>query len=111
MARLKTLRPRLSETKGRVKTINSDSWRATKTTAAQRGYGYRWQQARERFLNAHPLCCYCERQGLVTAATVVDHIVAHQGDQELFWDQTNWQPLCKTCHDSVKKAEEAGRKA
>lgn len=111
MARLKTLRPRLSETKGRVKTINSDSWRATKTTAAQRGYGYRWQQARERFLHAHPLCCYCERQGWVTAATVVDHIVAHQGDQELFWDQANWQPLCKPCHDSVKKAEEAGRKA
>ncbi|CQR75082.1 hypothetical protein SpAn4DRAFT_4446 [Sporomusa ovata] len=29
----------------------------------------------------------------------MDHIKAHRGDQVLFWDQSNWQPLCKKCHD------------
>ena len=81
------------------------SWRDGKTTA-QRGYGYRWQQARERYLFEHPLCVYCDRQGRTTEAKVVDHIKPHNGDQTLFWDQTNWQSLCKLCHDSIKQREE-----
>lgn len=23
----------------------------------------------------------------------------HRGDQKLFWDESNWQALCKPCHD------------
>jgi 5-methylcytosine-specific restriction endonuclease McrA len=42
----------------------------------------------------------------VTEAKVVDHIVPHEGDEALFWDQANWQPLCKTCHDTTKAQEE-----
>jgi hypothetical protein len=41
----------------------------------------------------------CEAEGKLTPATVVDHIVPHRGDRRLFWDKTNWQPLCKRCHD------------
>lgn len=65
-----------------------------------RGYDYRWQQARERFLMRSPLCAACEREGRVTAATEVDHVTPHRGDQALFWDETNWQPLCKPHHSS-----------
>ena len=36
---------------------------------------------------------------VVIRATVVDHIKPHRGDQKLFWDQNNWQPLCKEHHD------------
>lgn len=105
--RLQTIKPRLAEAKGRdLKQVNPDSWRAGKTTA-ERGYGGRWQKARETFLQHHPLCVYCEREGRITAANVVDHKVPHRGDQALFWDQANWQPLCRSCHDSAKKAEEA----
>lgn len=86
------------------------SWRAGKTTN-ERGYTYRWQQARERFLSLHPLCVYCEREGRLTAASVVDHIQPHKGDERRFWDRRNWQPLCKRCHDSTKRAEEAGKHA
>ncbi|MEG0049160.1 MAG: HNH endonuclease signature motif containing protein [Clostridia bacterium] len=39
------------------------------------------------------------RNGRLTFATVVDHIVPHRGDGELFWHKENWQPLCKDCHD------------
>lgn len=83
----------------------TDSWRAGKTTS-ERGYGWRWQQARLPYLQKNPLCAYCARLGYHTAATIVDHIIPHHGDPVLFWDQDNWQPLCKPCHDSIKKAEE-----
>lgn len=108
MGRLKTLGSRVQTQADRLTAINTNSWRATKETSAQRGYGYKWQKAREGWLHSHPLCIYCERTGRVTAGSVVDHIVAHRGDMALFWDRTNWLTLCKPCHDSVKQAEEAG---
>lgn len=60
------------------------------------------------FLAANPLCRYCQRLGRVTAATVVDHIQPHKGDQALFWRRSNWQALCQPCHDRIKALEEAG---
>lgn len=86
--------------------MQPDSWRTDKQTSAQRGYGYKWQQAREGFLRRHPLCVYCELDGRVTAADTLDHIVPHRGDMVKFWDHDNWQSLCSTCHSSVKAKEE-----
>ena len=68
-------------------------------SAAERGYDAKWRRARKRFLQHHPLCEKCLSQGTLTPATVVDHIVPHRGDRALFWDENNWQPLCKNCHD------------
>lgn len=67
--------------------------------SSQRGYGYKWQVARKRHLVEHPLCVECESNGIVKAADVVDHIIPHKGDQQLFWDESNWQSLCSTCHN------------
>lgn len=75
-------------------------------TSAQRGYGYRWQKVSKLFLSRNPLCIYCQRGGHVVASTVVDHIIPHRGDQTLFWDESNWQALCITCHNSRKQSEE-----
>lgn len=103
--KLKRLKPRLQTVdQRRVETI-SDSWRQNKSST-QRGYGYKWQKARERFLKKNPLCVYCQRDDRVTAANVVDHIVPHRGDQKLFWRESNWQALCSSCHSSVKQREE-----
>ena len=74
-----------------------------KKSSAERGYGYKWQQAREGFLKKNPLCEDHKARGQVVAATVVDHIAPHRGDMKLFWDRANWQSLCKTCHDSHKQ--------
>lgn len=82
--------------------------RAKGEGSTARGYGYKWQQARERFLSANPLCCYCQREGRVTAASVVDHIEPHRGSESLFWNESNWQSLCVTCHSSTKQKEEKG---
>ena len=73
---------------------------ASRGTAAERGYGSRWQKARLSFLAEHPLCAECDKQGQVTEATVVDHIVPHRGDLTLFWDMSNWQALCARCHNA-----------
>ncbi|WP_286929224.1 HNH endonuclease [Pseudomonas sp. UBA7721] len=107
MARLKTLGFRIQEgTDSRVKMVTPGSWRSG-MTSSQRGYNYKWQKARERYLEENPLCAYCAKTGRTTAASVVDHVVPHRGDRDLFWNRDNWQPLCKTCHDTVKQAEEA----
>lgn len=66
----------------------------------------RWKRERAAFLRAHPLCRMCEAQGRATLATVADHIEPHKGDRELFWDQTNWQGLCKVDHDAAKAEQE-----
>ncbi len=71
-------------------------------------YDYRWQKASKAFLRTNPLCVFCERRGRVTAATVVDHKIPHRGDERLFWDRGNWQPLCKPDHDGEKQAMEKG---
>lgn len=73
----------------------------------QHMYGARWKKARKVFLAEHPLCAECERQGKIVPATVVDHIVPHKGDYDLFWDQDNWQPMCGPCN-SRKAAREEG---
>jgi len=68
-------------------------------TAAQRGYDSKWQRARLEFLRVNPLCGYCLSAGHVVAANVVDHITPHKGDNRLMWSRSNWQALCKPCHD------------
>lgn len=96
----------------RDRSLSASSWRADKRTAAQRGYDSRWRRARDAFLSRaeNVLCRMCQEDGRITKAAVVDHIKPHRGDAALFWDEGNWQPLCRRCHDSRKQAEERGRK-
>lgn len=105
--KLKTLKSTLRTVGPGVRTLG-ESWRTSGMTSAQRGYGYRWQKARERFLFGNPICVMCEKAGRVEEATVVDHKIPHRGDQELFWNEDNWQSLCKPCHDGQKAREERG---
>ena len=78
-----------------------------KGSSSERGYNSAWRRARSAFLRDHPLCAECEREGRLTPATCVDHIKPHRGDKDLFWDETNWQALCQSCH-SRKTAKEDG---
>lgn len=103
--KLKRLTSRLQTVEQKRVEVVSDSWREGKSST-QRGYGYKWQKARERFLEKNLLCVYCQRDGRVTAANVVDHVTAHRGDMKLFWQESNWQALCSSCHSSVKQREE-----
>ncbi len=59
-------------------------------------YDSKWRQFRFRFLKKNPICFCCPEK-----ATVVDHIEAHKGDDELFKKVDNFMPLCKQCHDFI----------
>ena len=106
MPKINTLPPRVPVAQQRVPTIQPGSWRAGRTSSTARGYGYRWQRAREAFLAEHPLCVMCQAEGRVEPATVVDHVVPHRGDERLFWDRGNWQSLCARCHSGAKQRME-----
>ena len=76
----------------------------------ERGYTTAWGKARAAYLRQNPLCAICLAADILTPATVVDHKIDHKGNQELFWDLSNWQSLCKHCHD-LKTAAGANRSA
>lgn len=82
---------------------------AKRGSAHARGYDSKWRQARVGYLRKHPLCVHCQQEQppRLVPATVVDHVVPHKGDKALFWDSSNWQPLCKRHHD-IKTATEDG---
>lgn len=107
MARLKTLGNRVKPAPSRLLSTTTHEIGA-RQSSTQRGYGYRWQQARARYLSKHPLCAHCQAVGKVTIATDLDHIEPHKGNMETFWDSTNWQGLCKHHHSSKTAAEDGG---
>ena len=79
------LPPRI--TQGRRLHDNGEFYRST-----------RWRRRRLPKLDADPLCEECKRRGLVTPATVVDHIVPiNEGGAAM--DMDNLQSLCDKCHN------------
>jgi 5-methylcytosine-specific restriction protein A len=67
----------------------------------------RWQRLRAQVLRAQPLCVMCRESGILTPATVCDHIEPHKGDEHKFWNGP-FAGLCAPCHNSTKARIEAG---
>jgi len=67
----------------------------------------RWRKLRAMQLKKHPICALCDKSGIVSRATVVDHITPHKGNYDIMWDTDNLQSLCATCHSGTKAVEEA----
>lgn len=83
----------------RVQQVEQDGRRGT---AAQRGYGGRWQRLRAMYLGAHPLCAECRRRGRVTMATDVHHLVRRRdGGPD---SEENLEALCHECHSRITAA-------
>jgi len=83
--------------------------RSERATGYRRWYSLaRWKRLRRRKLQEHPLCLYCLRENMITAAVALDHIVPHGGDPVLFWDESNLAQLCTYHHDLTKRREEMG---
>lgn len=68
-------------------------------------YQKRWATIRLGQLSRQPLCERCKTYEIITAAKHVDHVIPHKGDAKLFFDATNLQSLCVSCH-SFKTTEE-----
>lgn len=85
--------------RGKCEACSKQPWSRSKASqAAQELYGHRWAKVSERYRQEHPLCAECDRQGRTTPSQCTDHIVPHRGDEDLFWEETNFQALCDRCH-------------
>lgn len=83
---------------GRCEDHQPEPWLSSKgKTPAQRGYGFDWVKIRAKALlrDGH-LCQQCIKDGVITLATDVDHIIskAKGGTNRM----ENLQSLCKQCH-------------
>ena len=58
----------------------------------------RWRDQRLIYLMDNPLCVVCAKDGRITPANTIDHIIDHKGCYDLFWDVSNWQSTCASCH-------------
>jgi 5-methylcytosine-specific restriction protein A len=82
------------------------SWRMQQIDAGRQSrkivYNARWRAESAAFLRANPLCmCELCKAGELrtTRAVLVDHIVPHDNEYDLFWNPENWQSMSKACHD------------
>ena len=73
-----------------------------RANAARRGYDHQWRKASKAFLALNPYCAI-RGEGCTILATLVDHVIPHRGDMELFWRDGNWQGLCDHCHNVHKQ--------
>lgn len=68
----------------------------------------RWERLRALQLTNAPVCAYCERMGVTTLATEVDHITPVRQAPSKAFELSNLQSLCKACHAGAKQREERG---
>jgi len=72
----------------------------------RRGYTLAWNKYSKTYRRNNPWCVKCLPK--LTAAQCVDHIKPISGkDDPLFWEESNHQSLCWSCH-SIKTATEDG---
>lgn len=99
--------------------MGSDGVKAIKTVYCsnaagkkRRAYFYgttAWRKFRAIYISKHPLCEHCLKDGKLTAATLVDHVIEiMDGGARL--SESNVQSLCDACHNrktALKKKERA----
>ena len=66
-----------------------------------------WRRLRLAFLQENPLCSHCQKKGIITPATEIDHIQSvnphdpyntQSGKYGEPLNRANLQALCKSCH-------------
>jgi predicted CXXCH cytochrome family protein len=62
----------------------------------------RWRKLAKMHLAREPLCRLCLKRGIVTLASVVDHVTPHKGDLNAFLTAPV-QALCVRCHNTTKQ--------
>ncbi len=77
-------------------------------SASRRGYDATWRALRLAHLQENPTCVECEKHDRTVAATVVDHIRAHRGDDALRLDPENLQSLCQSHHSAKTCRQDRG---
>ena len=78
---------------------------AAKGNTTQRGYGHSWRKLRDHILHRDSFTCKeCERNGRLTQAYAVDHIIPKaQGGTD---SEQNLEAICYKCH-KIKTQKES----
>lgn len=67
--------------------------------AVRRRYGRAWKRIRDRHISLFPLCEECKKQGKLTPAEEVHHIIPlSRGGTHA---ANNLMSLCKSCHSEI----------
>ena len=66
--------------------------------SAEPYHTYRWAKLSRAFRAEHPLCEECRKNGIIKAATCVDHIEPWPICGDRFYDRSNLQALCDECN-------------
>ncbi|WNF36838.1 HNH endonuclease signature motif containing protein [Bacillaceae bacterium IKA-2] len=88
------------------KLIDKQYNRYQRDPATRKRYGKQWRRIRDSYINAHPLCEQCKKDGKLTPAQEVHHIkpLSKGGTH----DESNLMSLCTSCH-SIITVNEGGR--
>lgn len=120
MGRLKTLPNRLRAPSPRLQPAPDRRGEPPQRRSMSWTHTGRWKKERAAFIKAKTVeaaergdLLRCVKTGVVLSgrdpepnSPVLDHIIPHRGDEALFWDQTNWQVVAKSWHDSQKQSME-----
>jgi len=124
MARLTTLKPKLSTLPPRLGAAKPDTRKeaeAQRTRQRDRDdpsrklyNSRRWRALRDAVYERDHWTCQktgqiCVGKHPAPNSPVADHIVPHHGNPDLFWDKDNIQTVSKAYHDSQKQREEKAR--
>lgn len=82
--------------------------RDRRASASRRGYDRHWQRYVKFYRECvEPLCRECGKRGILSPMDCVDHIEPMSGPDDPRWyDQTNHQALCLSCHSRKTAAED-----
>lgn len=89
--------------------VNTHYNKFQRDTMSKKRYGRAWKRIRDRYIKTNPLCEECQKNGRITPAEEVHHILplSKGGGNET----SNLMSLCKSCHSriTVKMGDRWGR--
>ena len=88
------------------KLVSAQYNRYGRSPEMKRRFNGAWPGIRRRYIAVHPLCEVCQREGRITAASEVHHIVPLSAGGS--HAESNLMALCKPCHSRIT-AREGGR--
>lgn len=81
------------------KEISKDYEKYKRDPLTKKRYGSAWRKIRKRYIDNHPLCEECLKNGRLTKANEVHHIIPlRRGGTN---DESNLMALCKSCHSRI----------
>lgn len=114
MPKLSIIQPKVGKLQPLVSTMRDNRDTAAGANGALYRTWYksaRWQKLRQQVLTRD--LYKCQQTGVMLTggpnqpnSPVVHHVIAHKGDEQLFWDIANLQAVSKQWHDSEAQAQE-----